>query len=328
MRNGNGIKNINFKTFMLRGDMGVFLATIIFVVILSISSDKFFTTDNFYAISRAFSLWIIVGLAQMAALVVGNMNLSVGAIGGLAAMATGFLFNTYESPIWLAVLAGLAVGILCGALNGIIITKTGINAFIVTLGMASVFTGILFGFTHSLSYPNIPDSFKFVVSGKIFGIIPMVFLIMLVISILLWLMFSYTVIGRRILAVGGNAETAILSGISVANITLFVHVLSGFLAAVAGVLFVARLGSAHTSIGTNWLLLSFAIPIIGGTSLAGGATSIFGVVLGGILLTVIRNGLVLIRVDPFWEQFFIGLLVLIAVGIDRIRTVYTLRKYS
>jgi ribose transport system permease protein len=198
----------------------------------------------------------------------------------------------------------------------------------VTLATSSVYTGILFGFTHALSYPNIPESYKTIGSGSIlFGIVPFLFLIMIGLAIILWILFNYTLIGRRILAVGGNRETARLSGININNITLLVHVLSGFLAAMGGVLFVARLGSAHTSIGKDWLLLSFAIPIIGGTSLEGGAVSIFGVCLGGVLMTIIKNGLVLVGVDPFWEEFFMGLLVLLAVLIDRVRTIYATKKY-
>jgi ribose transport system permease protein len=324
----NRLGKINFGTLLIRGDMGVFFAVVFFIVILSIFTDSFLSSFNIFAVSRTFSLWIIVGFAQMITLIIGHMNLSVGAIGGLAGIATGFLFNSFGSPSWVSVGAGLIVGILCGLINGIIITKTGINAFIVTLATSSVYTGILFGFTHALSYPNIPESYKTIGSGSIlFGIVPFLFLIMIGLAIILWILFNYTLIGRRILAVGGNRETARLSGININNITLLVHVLSGFLAAMGGVLFVARLGSAHTSIGKDWLLLSFAIPIIGGTSLEGGAVSIFGVCLGGVLMTIIKNGLVLVGVDPFWEEFFMGLLVLLAVLIDRVRTIYATKKY-
>jgi len=323
---GKIAKRIDVTSLLMRGGLGVFLAVSALVIFLSISSDRFLTPTNFFAISRAFSLWTVVGFSQAMALVIGHMNLSVGAIGGLSGVTTGWLFQAFGAPVWLAVGAGIGVGIACGLVNGLLITKTGINPFVITLGTASVYTGLIFGLTHALPFSAIPSSWKFIGRGRVVGIIPILFFIMIAIAILLWLFFSYTVLGRRMLATGGNIEAARLSGINVNNIALLAHVLSGFLAGIGGVLFVARLGSAQPSIGMNWLLMSFAVPIIGGTALAGGSTSILGVVLGGVLMTMISNGLVLLRVDIFFEQFFLGIMLLIAIGIDRAKIVYVERR--
>jgi len=279
MENGksHGKKGFTLSNLLLEGSLGVFLAVVLFVVFIIIFSDGFLTSSNFFATSRAFSLWIVVGLG-------------------------------------------------CGAFNGLIIVLTGINAFIVTLGTTSVFTGLNYGLTHSLPFSNIPETFTFIGKEKVLGTIPVLFFVMAVISFILYLMFRHTVIGRRILATGGNRDAAVLSGINTKRITFFVHMLSGVFAGIGGVLFVARLGAAHPTIGQNWLLMSFAVPIIGGTTLQGGKTSIIGAVLGGILMTLISNGLVLLQVDIFWEQFFLGLIVLLAVGVDRARTVYAEKR--
>ena len=320
-------RQINIGTLMLEGSFGVFLAVVIFVIFISIFSNRFFTATNFFATSRAFSLWIVVGFSQMMVLVIGHMNLSAGAIGGLAGVTVGYLFQSSGVPAWLGFMAGLAVGSACGALNGLIITRTGINAFIITLGTTSVFTGMNYGLTHSLPFSDIPAAFRYIGKGKVLGMFPILFFVMVCVSLVLYYLFKHTVLGRKILATGGNKEAATLSGINTKRITLIVHTLSGLLAGLGGVLFVARLGAAHPTIGGNWLLMSFAVPIIGGTSLQGGITSIIGVVFGGVLMTLLSNGLVLLQVDIFWEQFFLGILVLIAVGVDRIRTVYAESRY-
>jgi len=320
-------RRIDIASLLMRGSLGVLLAVSLLVIFLIVFSNRFLTSTNFFATSRAFSLWAVIGFSQLFALVIGHLNLSVGAIGGLSAVTTGWLFQAYELPVWIPVLAGIAVGTSCGLLNGLLITKTGINAFVITLGTASVYTGMIFGFTHALPFSQIPSSFEYIGGGSLFGIVPILFFIMVGIAIILWLFFNYTVLGRRMLVTGGNREAARLSGINIDRVILLAHLFSGLLAGVGGVLYVARLGSAQPSIGMNWLLTSFAVPIIGGTALIGGTTSILGAVLGAVLITLISNGLVLLRVDIFWEQFFLGIILLIAVGIDRARTVYIERKY-
>lgn len=321
------LKKYDISSLILESSFGVIIAVALLSTFMVIFTDKFLTAINFFATSRAFSLWVVVGFAQMATLVIGQMNISVGAIGGLSAVTVGYLFQFTELPIWIVVLVGLLVGMACGSVNGIIITKTGINAFVVTLGTFSVFTGMIYGLTHSLPFSKIPTAFTFIGKTKVLETIPLLLFVMLAIAMLLYILFNHTVFGRRILATGGNEEAAILSGINTKNIILITHMLSGLLAGLGGILFVARLGAAHPTIGQNWLLMSFAIPIIGGTSLQGGKTSITGVIFGGILMTLISNGLVLLQVDIFWEEFFLGIVLLTAVGVDRVRTVYAESKY-
>ncbi len=323
----------NFGHLMLEGSFGVFMAVFIFSVVLIIFTDGFLTKRNFFSTSRSFSLWIIVGFSQMMALTIGHMNLSAGAIGGLAAVTAGWLFQEGSplfqegAPVWVVILAGIVVGAACGAFNGLFINLTGINPFIVTLGSSSVFLGINYGLTKAMPYSRVPPVFNFIGRGKFWGTVPFMFFVMLFVAVLLYFMFKHTVVGRRILAIGGNEEAALLSGINTKRVIFFVHILSGLIAGLGGVLFVARLGAAHPTIGQNWLLMSFAVPVIGGTKLQGGYTSIMGVVFGGVLMTLLSNGLVLLQVNIFWESFFMGVLVLIAVVVDRARSVYAEKRY-
>ncbi len=314
-------KNTNIRTLIFFGDAGILAITAGVFLLLSLLTDNFFTSYNLFVVSRTFSLMVIVGFAQLMVIVVGDLNLSVGAIGGLAGITTGYLLDTAGTSIWVAILLGILVGCLAGIINGLIITKTGINAFVTTLGTASVYTGIVLGVTKGYPYMNIPSSFKTIGKGNFHGF-PYLIFIMIFVAFILYLLFKYSPIGRKILATGGNIIAARLSGIKVNNISLLVHTLSGLLAGVAGVLFVSRIGSAQPTIGQDWLLMSFAIPVIGGTSMEGGTTSVFGALLGGILMVLIKNGLILLNVNIYWQEFFVGLLILIAVGIDRMRTVH------
>ncbi|MQY58696.1 MAG: ABC transporter permease [Clostridia bacterium] len=322
------LKKYNIGSLMTESSLGVVAVVVLYSIFMAIFTDTFLTTVNFFTTSRAFSLWVVVGFSQMMALVIGQLNLSVGAIGGLSGITAGYLFMNTELPVWAVISAGLLVGMACGLINGIIIIRTGINAFIVTLGTFSVFTGIIFGVTGATPYSAIPAAFTFIGRSKVLETIPLVLFVMLAVGLLLYVLFKRTVLGREILATGGNAGAALLSGINTKKVVVVSHVISGLLASLGGILFVARLGAAHPRIGQNWLLMSFAVPIIGGVALDGGRISILGVIFGGILVTFISNGLVLLRVDIFWEQFFLGLVLLIAVGIDRAKTVYIESRYS
>ena len=222
-------------------------------------------------------------------------------------------------PPVLAILAGLLLGALGGALNGFLVVRTGLSAFIVTLATASVFTGLNLGLTSGQPFYYLPESFKAIGSWTLAGI-PGLLLVMLAIGAVLWFVFSRVGIGRQILAVGANPRAAELGGVPIDRCRIVVHALAGFLAAFAGIILTARLGVAQPSIGNDWLLASFAAPIIGGTLLSGGYLSVPGVIAGALLLTLVANGLIQIAIDPYWTQLFSGLMILAAGGIDRLRS--------
>jgi len=313
-----------FKNILRRSETSITLAAILLFIIFSIASPSFLTAYNIFNVSRNISLYVFIAIAQALAIVGGGMNLSVGAIGGLGVVATGYFIDVMGFPPWIAVLIALIVGITAGAFNGVIITKVGINSFVVTLATLFVFTGIVYGITKGYPYINIPKSFTIVGRKGVFNL-PYVFWLVVGALGFLYYMFKFMRFGKRLLATGGSIEATRLSGVNTDRIIIMSNILSGLFAAIAGVLWVSRMGSAQPSTGQNWLIISFAVAIIGGTALSGGFISALGLFMGGVIIVLIRNGLILLEVNVYFEQTFLGFIILLAVSIDRIRTIFNLR---
>jgi ribose transport system permease protein len=300
------LKKINVKDIFSNSNFGLMVAALVLFAVLSIFSDSFLTAYNMYTIGRTLSLYAFIGLSQALVMVVGDMNLSVGAVVGLATITAGYLMDIRHMPGWFAV-------------------KLGINSFIVTLATSFIFTGINYGFTQGFSFVNIPESFTALGKGQILGV-PTLFIFLIFCLIILFLFFKFSITGRRLLAVGENAEAAKFSGVNTDKIKLLSHILSGFVSGLAGVLYISRMGTSSPVTGQDWLIISFAVAIIGGTGLSGGSLSALGLLIGAIIMVMIKNGLVMLQTNVYWEQAFLGLLILVAVGIDRIRTVYNQRR--
>mgnify|MGYP001548966056 CR=1 FL=1 len=301
---------------------GLLVAIVIGSLALAFVSPNFLTEFNIYVMLRSFCVGLLVGFAQMVTLGVGQMNIAVGAIGGLVAICFGGMMEVWGLPIAAAVPLALLIGIVAGAINGLLTVRTGINGFIITLATASAFTGINFGITKSIPFYKMPPALVAFGEQHLFAF-PYLLIAPLIVAAVLWLVFARTVPGRQLLAFGGNAQAAELSGISRERVIVLAHVLSGLLAAIAAVLAVAQLGSAQPSIGSDWLLLSFAAPIIGGAALTGGSISVVGTIFAVVLIALIENGMVLVNVDPYWVEFLLGALILAAVWLNRWRAVVT-----
>lgn len=299
---------------------GIFVAILAGVVALAVTSPAFLSEFNLFVLLRSFCVTLLVAYAQMVTLGVGQLNLAVGAMGGLVAIIIGGLMDALGVPMILALPLGLLAGAAAGFINGWLTVRTGINGFIVTLATGSAFTGINLGITKSIPFYHLPPDFVAFGVGRI-GMFPFLLIVPLLVTVLMALFFARTVPGRHMLAVGGNANAAELSGVSLSRTIISSHTLSGLLAAVAAILAVAQLGSAQPSIGSNWLIISFAAPIIGGASLLGGYISIPGTFFAVILIALIENGMVLVKVDPYWVQFVLGAMILAAVLLNRFRAV-------
>ncbi len=301
------------------------LALLVLIIVgalgLSLWQSRFDSSYNMYVLLRSISVVIIVGFAQMVVLAVGELNLSVGALGGFVAVVLGMMLEVWHLPLPLAILLALATGALAGLLNGLLIAWSGINGFIITLATSSAFTGMSLGLTQSIPFYQLPASFT-QFGESAFGPIPYVLFVTLLVSLLLAGLLGKTVLGRQLLAVGGNRAAAELSGISLKRSLVWVHSISGFLVAVAAVLGTAQLGSAQPSIGADWVLTSFAVPIIGGTALLGGSVSVIGTFLAAMVIALMNNGLILIQADPYWVQFLLGILILGSVGLGQVRVAW------
>lgn len=294
-------------------------------LIFAVFTEGFTSQFNIYSVGRLVSILIVVGLSQMVVIGIAGMNLAVGAMGGVVAMFLGWLMEQWGIPWPLAIVLAVGFGGLLGAVNGILIVKTRISGFVITLGTAGVFSGAMYILTKVEAFRNLPQGFLDFGQVKIFGFISPLVLMMLAVVVLLFIGYRSTTFGRQMLAVGANARAARVSGVPVERIVVLAHVLSGALAGLAGIMLVLRIGSAIPSIGTagggDWLLPSFAAPAIGGTLLAGGSVSVVGTFFGGLLLGSIENGLTLLNTPGFWVQLSTGLVLLIAVILDRARTV-------
>jgi ribose transport system permease protein len=297
---------------------GLLAAIVIGGVVLAFLSPNFLSEFNIYVLLRSVCVGILVAFAQMLTLAVGQMNLAVGALGGMVAILFGGMMEMFGVPLWLAVPLAVAIGVAGGFVNGLLAAHTGLNGFIVTLATGSAFTGVNLGLTKSVPFYKMPHALQDFGNGR-FGAFPFLLIAPIVVSPLLALFLFRLPVGRRLLAVGGNSEAAALSGVSPANAIVLAHCLSGLLAAIGAVLAVAQLGSAQPLIGSDWLLLSFAAPIIGGTALAGGYVSVFGAILAVLVIALIQNGLVLVNADPYWVQFLLGALIVAAIALNRWR---------
>ena len=309
-----------FRRLLLIEWSGLAAAIVVGAGALAYIAPNFLTEFNLYVMLRSLSVGLLVAFAQMITLGVGQMNIAVGAIGGLAAIAFGGMMEVFGFPIVLAVPLALGIGAFGGLINGLLTVGTGINAFIITLATASAFTGINFGITRSIPFYKMPAPLV-AFGDHHLGAIPYLLVAPLIVAALLGLFFARTAPGRQLLAFGGNPHAAELSGISRRRVVVSAHLMSGLLAAGAAVLAVAQLGSAQPTIGADWLLLSFAAPIIGGAALTGGYVSVVGTMFAVLLIGLIQNGMVLAKVDPYWVQFVLGALILAAVGLNRWRAV-------
>jgi len=305
------------------------LALALMVLALSLLSEHFLTADNGWNILRQISVNLCLSIGMTLVILSGGIDLSVGAILALAgAVAAGLLKNGVGLPaldVALqfttagAILAGVLVGGALGWVNGFAITRFQLPPFVATLGMLSIARGLTMLWTGGFPITGLGDSFGRLGTGAFLGM-PMPVWIMLALTAVFVVVTKRTRFGRHLYAVGGNERAARLTGLNVSRIKLAVYTLAGALAGVAGLIVTARLDSAQPNAGLGYELDSIAAVVIGGTSLSGGRGSVTGTVLGCLIIGVLNNGLFLLNVSPFWQQVVKGLVILLAVAIDKMNT--------
>ncbi|MDI1465042.1 ABC transporter permease [Catellatospora sp. KI3] len=280
------------------------------------------------------SVYVVVGLAQLAVLSLGHMNMAVGRMAAFSAFAAGLVHDRFDVSLPVALLAGMAAAGLLGALAGLIITATGVNSFVVTLALDFALIGLVSllyaEFTPGVAFAGQPDgmaqmradTFADYCVGDVCGPpIPLQVPFALVAVLLVGLVFRWSRVGREVLMVGANEKAAKLSGIPVRARIIQAHALSGVLAGLAGFLLAASNGAFSASIGDGFLLPSFLAPVLGGTLLVGGAVSVLGTVLGTAIVQVIYKGLNLLQFQVDELKLYIGLILLLALSLDRVRHV-------
>jgi ribose transport system permease protein len=304
-------------------EFGLAVLLVLFCAGFAFATHGFLSPFNLFALTRTGAVNVLVGLAMMAVIVTGGLDLSVGAIGVCAGMAAGWLMEVLGLAAPLGVLGGLLAGALLGLLNGVLIVRSRMHSFVVTLATMSIFFGAMIVLTRAQPYNNLPDAF--VAIGRIhwWRVVSPMLAVALAAGAVMHLLYRCTPVGREMLAAGANARAALLSGVDVGRAIALCHGLAGLLAAVAGLLLTIRNGAAIPAmagnLGQDWLLPAFLGPVLGGALLSGGRISVPGAVLGGLLVTVLNSGLLLLHVGEFWVQFFLGVLLLGAVTIDKAR---------
>jgi ribose transport system permease protein len=302
------------------------IALAIMVIALSLLSHNFLTPDNGWNILRQISVNLCLSIGMTLVILSGGIDLSVGAILGLAgAIAAGLLKQGLAIPplgvrlqftVTGAIFSGVVVGAAAGWFNGFAITRFQLPPFVATLGMLSIARGLTMLWTGGFPVTALGPQFGFLGTGAVFGM-PMPVWIMVALVAAFVVVTQRTRFGRHIYAVGGNERAAMLTGLRVNRIKIAVYTLAGALAGVAGLIVTARLDSAQPNAGLGYELDSIAAVVIGGTSLSGGRGSLLGTVLGCLIIGVLNNGLFLLNVSPFWQQVIKGGVILLAVAIDK-----------
>lgn len=281
---------------------------------------SFPTTDNFFNITRNFAFIGIMALGMTCVILTGGIDLSVGSIMGLVGVVCGLVLQA-EQHWLLAIVAGLAAGALAGAVNGALIAYVGLPSFVVTLGMLSVARSLAIVLSQNkMIYEFGPygDTFNAIGGGDVMGIANPVW-VLVILALVFGFVFNFTAWGRWLFAIGGNEQAAKLTGVPVDRIKLQAYVVSGLMAAVASVMIVGWQGSAINALGIGYELRVIASTVIGGANLIGGEGGAYGAFVGAALIEVIRNSLLMAGVDANWQGTFVGIFIVLAVLLERIR---------
>lgn len=296
-------------------EISIFLVVLFGAVLLSLLSKNFLNPANLRALVLGLSFDAIVAVGMTVLMVSGGFDLSVGSTLALAGAAAGYGIVLLGLPVPVGIVTGLLTGVLVGLINGLLVSKVRVNPLIATLGMMQIARGAVFLLTAGLGIPNLPDSFNKMAQGKALGFQYPVW-IMLVIVIVGDLLLRRSRFFRQSYFVGGNERSARLSGIRVGRIQISNYIITGLMAAVAGLLLTARMGTASVSAGMGVELRVVSAVVIGGASLAGGEGTVLGSFFGVALMALINNGLNLLGVNPYWQNIVIGAVLVIAVAAD------------
>jgi ribose transport system permease protein len=294
------------------------------LIVFTLLSPFFFTLRNMMAIGSNIAFMGLMAAAGTPLIIAGGLDLSVAAVAGLVGVLLAVLHGDIGINIWIAALAALALSAFVGSINGLFATRLKLNPLIVTLGMMSIVSGAALILTGGLTKPLMVPGFNWIGSGRVLpefgGGIPVPPILMIIVFIILSIILRRTRFGRFVYAVGGNPEASRLIGLPVERVQMTLYIISGVSGAVAGIILAAMLGAAAPAAAAPHLLTVIAAIILGGTSLYGGRGSVWGTLLAVLILGTLNNGLTLLDVSSFWQDVTRGLVLMLAVSLDQIRT--------
>ena len=301
---------------MFRNNIGIVVVLLIMCIIISITTDKFLTAANVVSVLRQISINTYIALGMTLIIILGHIDLSVGAIVAMSGTLTvGFIVNQ-GMPVPLAIILGILIGVLTGFVSGFIVSRFRVPAFIITMAMMNVANGVAYVYSGGQSTRITNEFFSAIGMGYLFKVIPLPVIYMVILIIVISFVLNKTKFGTYVYAIGGNRESARLSGVPIKKVEIIVFTLSGFVSAFAGLVLCSRMYSGQPSVGGGYELDAIAACVLGGTSMSGGKGRISGTVFGALVIGIISNGLNLIGISSYWQLIIKGLIIACAVLLD------------
>ncbi|WP_159473902.1 ABC transporter permease [Dyadobacter sp. 3J3] len=297
------------------GQYGIFLAFVIICLTLALSTPKFFTVSNLMNIGTQVSINALLAFGVTFVIITGGIDLSLGSMVAVTGVLAASFAHPDTYPIIVPVFIGLVGGLAIGAFNGLVITKSKVPPFIVTLGTMTIGRGLALILSNGRPISNLSDSFNFIGGGNLFGI-PFPIIILILAFFICSAILNKTILGRYMYAVGGNEPAARASGIRVNHVKMWVYTICGLLSAVGGILLTSRITTGQPNAGAGFELDAIAAAIIGGTSTSGGTGTMTGTLIGALLIGVISNSLDLLNVTSYYQQVVMGAIIIGAVVLD------------
>ena len=310
---GSGRRRAAFSN-NIWGILGAFL---LLCAVLAVASPVFLSVANFWNVFQQVSINFVVAIGMAFVIISGGIDLSIGSSIAIVGLVMAMMMKSGQ-PVWLAMIAGLALSAVIGLANGAMIALLGLPPFIATLGMMYIGRGLAYTVSGGQPVYTMPPAFV-AIADRIFGIPLWSLLIMGMVFLIGWYILRYTRVGRSVFAIGGNEQCAKLSGINLSSVKCFVYTVSGLCCGVSAIVLTSRLDSALPTLAEGQEMNAIAAVVIGGTSMKGGEGSLLGTVIGVLIIGVIANGLNLLSVPQGWQRVIKGLIIVIAVVIDVMR---------
>jgi erythritol transport system permease protein len=333
-------RSFNLNAVLMEGR--ALIALVIIVAIFAVMSDNYLTTGNLTTITKQVAFNAIVALGMLMVILNGGIDLSVGSTVGLTAAVAGNLFRGLDLPltqaimfpqVWVIVVLSVAVGMLVGWVNGLLIAKLNLAPFIVTLGMLYVARGLTQVLLNGQNITNELSGQEYLGNTGFFEVfasrplgLPISAWVMIVLAVVFSLLLTRTPFGRWLYATGSNERAAQLSGVPVKRVQTRIYVISGFCAGVVGILQMANISSSTADLGQFYELNAIAAVVIGGAALSGGRGTVRGTIIGAFVIGFLANGLVIVGVSPFWQQVITGAVIILAVAVDQIQQIIQRRR--
>lgn len=310
-------RNGTLSRLTSRPEFSVLIGLVILIVGMSFASPVFMSVQNIFNVLSQISRYGIISVGMALIIITGGIDLSIGYTVGLCATSAAYLTTNAGLPWYMVLVLIMALGAVIGMVNGLLVTKVALPAFIVTLATGKIISGCTMLLTSGR--PIAFDSPLAVLGSGYIGPVPMCVFLMFLIIILGTIFAQYTQPGRNIYAIGNNARAAALSGIKVKKMTCLVYVIESMLCAFCGIVVAGNLASADATLGTGYDIDTIAAVVIGGVSMTGGEGTIWGALIGASIMGILKNAFVLLSVSSYWQSIVIGLVIILAVTIDRIR---------